>query len=132
MTPDELKARTKRYGLEVIRVCDSLPNTRAANIIAHQLIRCATSIGANYRAACRSRSNADFASRIGITLEEADESVYWLELLSESGIKTEQHLSTLMKEGRELVAIFTASHQTARKKVTLRPANLKSKIKNLK
>ena len=128
MTPDELKQRTKRFALNTMQLCDSLPPTRAGTIVANQLICCATSVGANYRAACRSRSDADFVSRIGVTLEESDESVYWLEIIIESEMKSEQQVSSLMKEGRELVAIFTASHDTIRKKLHARKRNLKSKI----
>lgn len=90
MTPDELKARTKQFALRVMRVCEMLPKSRSGNVIANQLIRSATSVGANYRSACRARSDADFISKIGITLEEADESVYWMELIMESGMKTEK------------------------------------------
>lgn len=116
MTPEELKKRTKQFALRVIKLCDTLPRTRAGNIIANQLIRSATSVGANYRAACRARSNADFISKIGITLEEADESVYWMEIIVESGMKSEKQMSSLMKEGNELVAIFVASSNTAHKR----------------
>jgi four helix bundle protein len=128
MTPDELKTRTKKFALDAIRLSNDLPTSRAGNIIANQLIRSSTSVGANYRSACRARTTADFASRIGITLEEADESVYWMELIGESGMKAGEHLPMLMQEGRELVAIFTASHQTTRKKLAAQKSNLKSKI----
>ena len=87
MTPDELKQRTKKYALRAINLSDSLSQTRAGNIVAGQLIRSATSVGANYRAACRARSDPDFVSKIGVTLEEADESVYWMEIIVESGMK---------------------------------------------
>jgi four helix bundle protein len=90
MTPNEMKQRTKEFALRTMKLCDSLPHTRTGNVIANQLMRSATSVGANYRAACRARSNADFISKIGITLEEADESVYWMELIVESGIKSEK------------------------------------------
>jgi len=130
MTPEELKNRTRQFALHAIRLCDSLPNTRAANIVANQLIRSATSVGANYRAACRARSNADFVSKIGITLEEADESVYWMELILEGQMKTDTELSKLIEEGHELVAIFVASSNTARRRSgkQSRRSNLKSSI----
>jgi four helix bundle protein len=130
MTPDEMKKRTKEFALRTMKLCDSLPHTRTGNVIAKQLIRSATSVGANYRAACRARSNADFISKIGITLEEADESVYWMELIVESGIKSEKQLSLLMKEGNELVAILVASSNTAHKQTDRKrnKPNLKSAI----
>ncbi len=115
MTPEELKKRTKQFALRAVRLCDSLPRTRAGNVIASQLIRSATSTGANYRAACRARSRADFISKIGLTLEEADESVYWMEIIVESGMKSHKQVSALLEEGNELVAIFVASSTTARK-----------------
>jgi four helix bundle protein len=117
MTPDELKKRTKSFALDVMRLCETLPNTRSANVLANQLLRSATSVGANYRAACRARSDAEFISKIGITLEEADESVYWLELIQEAGIKRDEHLTRVVNEGNELTAIFVASSNTARNRV---------------
>lgn len=114
-------------------LCDTLPNQRAANIGATQLIRCATLVGANYRAACRARSQADFVSKIGVTLEETDESVYWMELLVESNMRTGSEICNLVEEGNELVAIFNASFYTARKSSN-KPyrSNQKSAIKNQK
>lgn len=131
MTSDDLKKRTKAFALDVIRLCDTLPNSRSANVLANQLLRSGTSVGANYRSACRTRSDADFISKVGITLEEADESVYWLELLNDAGIKQGEELNGLMKEGNELVAIFVASSNTARHRATAdksRKSNLKSEI----
>ena len=115
MTPEEMKKRTKQFALRAMKLCDSLPSTRSGNVIANQLTRSATSVGANYRAACRARSNADFISKIGITLEEADESVYWMELIVESGMKSENQIELLLTEGNELIAIFVASSNTAHK-----------------
>ncbi len=117
MNADELKKRTKQFSLDAIRLCDTLPNTRSGNVIANQLLRAGTSVGANYRAACRARSDADFISKIGVTLEEADECVYWLELVRDSGLKPAEQLAGLLKEGNELVAIFVASSNTARQRV---------------
>jgi four helix bundle protein len=133
MTPDEMKKRTKQFALRTIKLCDSLPNRRAANVIANQLIRSATSVGANYRSACRARSQADFVSKVGITLEESDESVYWMELIVDSNMKPENQVADLMKEGNELTAIFNASFYTAREntKKSQRP-NQKSTFKNQK
>lgn len=110
---DDLKPRTKQFSLRVIHLCESLSSKASARVIANQLLRSATSVGANYRAARRARSTADFISKIGVVLEEADESVYWLELLKESGLVSEQKLSSLLHEAEELVAIFAASRITA-------------------
>ncbi len=130
MTPEELKRRTKQFALRAIHLCDSLPNRKSSNIIANQLIRSATSVGASYRAACRARSDADFISKIGITLEEADESTFWLELIAEAKLKADQETCDLMKEGNELVAIFVSSSNTARSRLhkQSRNSNLKSEI----
>ncbi len=114
MDAEELKARTKRFGLEVVKVVESLPVNKVANIIGSQLLRCGTSVGANYRSACRGRSKADFISKAGIAIEEADETIYWIEVLIEAGILKEETLQPLMKEANELVAILTASVKTAR------------------
>jgi four helix bundle protein len=83
---EELKIRTKQFALRVIRLVEALPNTRISNAIGNQLLRSGTSVGANYRAACRGRSRPDFVSKVGIAIEEADESLYWMEMLIESGI----------------------------------------------
>ena len=118
MTPEELKKRTKAYAIRAMKLADSLPNTRSGNVIANQLIRSATSVGANYRAVCRSRSDADFVSKAGVTLEESDESVYWMEVIVESGMKPERQVAELLREGNELVAIFVASSNTARRRLS--------------
>jgi len=114
MTSEQLNARTKRFALEIIALVSKLPRTLVAEIIARQLVRCATSVGANYRAACRGRSRAEFAAKISIVLEEADETLYWLEILHDSGVSTEKSVLEVMKEAGELIAIFAASHKTAR------------------
>lgn len=129
MTPDELKARTKKFALHTLKMCDSLPQSRSGYVLANQLIRSATSVGANYRAACRARSSAEFVAKIGIALEEADESIYWLELIGESGIRSGQEVSDLKKEDNELVAIFVASSNTAQRRLgRATKTNLKSEI----
>jgi four helix bundle protein len=114
MNAEDLKKRTKQFGLQIINLTDSLPSKRSANVIGNQLIRSGTSVGANYRSACRARSKPDFISKASISIEEADESLYWMELLVESGLMPEKELSALMKEGDEIVAILTASVKTAR------------------
>ena len=114
MNEDDLKRRTKQFGLRVIKLVESLPNTMTARTIGNQLLRSGMSVGANYRAACRGRSKADFIAKAGISLEEADECLYWMEILQESGIVPAERLKDLSKEADELVAIFTASIKTAR------------------
>ncbi len=116
MDSDELKRRTKQFALRVIRLVESLPKGRTADVIGHQLLRSGTSVGANYRAACRAKSNADFISKMGIVEEEADESIYWMELLIESGILRIEKLESLMKEADELVAITVSSINTAKRR----------------
>ena len=117
MNEEELLNRTKQFGLRIIRLVEALPKTKVSNTIGSQLLRSGTSVGANYRAACRGRSKADFASKIGIALEEADKSLYWMELLVEAGIMSKEQLSSLMKEADELVAILTATRKTASRDV---------------
>ena len=114
MTPQELKDKTKKFALRIIKLTDSLPGTRASNVVANQILRSATSVGANYRSACRAHSKADFISKITIVEEEADESLFWLEIIHESGMMKYNRLEAIMKEADELVAIFTSSGKTAK------------------
>ena len=114
MNENELKKRTKQFGLRVIRLVESLPSGQTSRTIGNQLLRSGMSVGANYRAACRGRSKADFIAKAGISLEEADECLYWMELLQEAGIVPADKLKELMKEADELVAIFTASIKIAK------------------
>jgi four helix bundle protein len=113
-TPQILRDRTKRFALLVIRCCRAIPRNEESRIICRQLLRSATSVAANYRAVCRARSSADFISKMGIVLEEADESLFWLELLEESGIAPPEKLRPLLKESNELVSIFVASLRTVK------------------
>lgn len=115
MTPEQLRERTKAFALRVIRLFRSLPNARDAQVIGTQLLRCGTSVGANYRAACRARSKAEFIAKLGVVIEEADESVYWLELLIETKVIKAEKLNSLLKEAKELTAIFNASRSTIKK-----------------
>ena len=121
MNREELQQRTKQFGLRAIRLCDALTHSRSANVIANQLLRSATAVGANYRSACRARSSADWINKLGIVIEEADESAYWLELIVAGGLLSEAKTGALLKEAYELVAIFTAAQLTAK-----RNANRKS------
>ncbi len=114
MDADELRQRTKKLGLRIIKLIESLPSSKAANVIGNQLLRSGTSVGANYRAACRARSKPEFIAKAGIAIEEADESLYWMEMLTESEIVPKERLVALMQEVDEIVAILTASVKTAR------------------
>jgi four helix bundle protein len=114
MRGKELQDRTKAFALQVIRLVDSLPPNRTGEVIGRQLLRSATSVGANYRAACRARSPADFIAKMGIVEEEADECLYWMELLVEAGVVGGDRLKELMAETHELIAITVASIKTAR------------------
>ncbi|MEO8725801.1 MAG: four helix bundle protein [Acidobacteriaceae bacterium] len=102
----ELKARTKEFAVRVVRLFRKLPRTAEARVIGRQLLRSATSVGANYRAVCRARSKAEFVAKLGIVVEEADESVFWLELLVDTEICKLAALEPLTKEPRELTAIL--------------------------
>jgi len=112
--PEQLKARTKQFAIRIVRVFKSLPKNDEARIIGKQLLRAGTSVAANYRAVCRSRSKAEFISRISVVVEEADETAFWLELLIETSIIPEVRLRDLLTEANELLAIFAASLWTAR------------------
>lgn len=114
MTPEEMKQRTKRFALRVVRVMQSLPRAREADVLGRQLLKSGTSVGANYRAACRGRSQAEFIAKLGIVEEEADESLYWMELLTEADLVKPDRLPDLMTEGSEILAIVVASINTAR------------------
>ncbi|HEY4054636.1 MAG TPA: four helix bundle protein [Terriglobales bacterium] len=114
MGPEELKRRTKSFALRVIRVFKSLPRNDESRTLGKQLLRSGTSVAANYRAVCRSRPKAEFIARLGIVVEEIDETVLWLELLIESEILSATRLSDLLKEANELLAIFSTSQLTAK------------------
>ncbi|MBN1363153.1 MAG: four helix bundle protein [Sedimentisphaerales bacterium] len=115
MNSDEFKKRTKAFALRVIRLVGALPKSREAGVIGGQLLRCGTSVGANYRAACRARSAAEFIAKMGVVEEEADESAYWMELLLEAGIMKEIHISGLLTEANEILSMVVASIKTARR-----------------
>jgi len=114
MDTSELLSRTRGFAISVIRYSARLPRNTETQIIARQLMRAATSVGANYRAACRAKSRADFIAKMSIVEEEADESFYWLDLLGELQAKTDAGLTALKREAGELVAIAVASRKTAR------------------
>jgi four helix bundle protein len=108
----ELKARTKQFALHIMQLVDALPRTLQGRTIAKQIIRSATSVAVNYRAACRARSRAEFIAKIGVVKEEADESSFWLELIVHSGLLTEARIRPLLTEAGELVAIMAASRKS--------------------
>ncbi len=112
--PEQLRKRTKQFALRVIRMFRALPRSPEAQVLGKQLLRSATSVAANYRATGRARSKAEFIARIGVVVEEADETVFWLEMLVESEIVKQERMDGLQKEANELLAIFAASQRTAR------------------
>lgn len=114
MTEQQFKDRTKQLALAVLRVADELPPGRLNSILAGQLVRAATSVGANYRAACRARSTPDMISKLGIVEEEADETLYWLDLLVESGRLPDLRVEPLRREANDLLAMTVASIKTLR------------------
>jgi four helix bundle protein len=132
MDENLFKRRTKQLALRVIKAVESLPKNRTADVLGRQLIRSATSIGANYRAACRGKSTADVIAKLRIVEEEADESAYWMELLIESGLVSEARLSELLQETNEIIAMTVASIRTLQKRNGRSPINRQSKIENLK
>jgi four helix bundle protein len=115
MTEADLKKRTKNLALRVMKLVDALPKSPSARVIANQLIRSGTSVGANYRAACRGRSKSEFAAKLGVVVEEADESAFWMELIMEGGLMSEKMVRDLWQEANEITAIMVASRKTATK-----------------
>jgi len=120
-----LKKRTKEFALGVIRVVGALPPTIAGKNIGNQIMRSGTSVAANYRAACRARSRAEFAAKLGTVVEEADETAFWLEIIDEAGILPKERIELLLKEANELSAIFVSSRKTASKSAII---NHRSKL----
>ena len=112
--PEILKRRTKQFAIRIVWLFKALPRTEEGRVIGKQLLRSGTSVAANYRAVCRARSKAVFISKIGVVVEEADETVFWLELLSDVGIMSEAKVNALRAEANQLLAIFAASQRTAR------------------
>src|SRR6266498_4115956 len=114
MTGEEMKARTKAYANRVVKLCAALPNNWIARTIGQQLLRSGTSVGANYRAVCRSKSHSDFINKLRIVEEECDESLFWMELLVDNNLIKASRLAGLMKEADEILAIVVSSAKTAR------------------
>ena len=111
----DLKKRTKAFALRILKLVDALPTTTAGRALASQIVRSGTSVAANYRAACRARSTADFIAKMGIVEEESDETLFWLELSEESELVTAAKLTAIKEEANELIAITGASIKTARR-----------------
>ena len=129
MTEHEFKQRTKQLALEVIRFVDELPRSRSADVLTGQLLRSATSVAANYRAACRAKSVADMIAKLAIVEEEADESGLWMELLVESGKSRAERLAELRREMEEILRMIVSSIKTLRQRAARTTAtNPKSKI----
>ena len=114
MNKDELKLRTKRFGLRVLKLVRAMPRDVAGKALANQMVRSGTSVGANYRAACRGRSKAEFLAKLGTVLEETDETAFWLELIMEDGMLPKSRVEPLWNEANELCAIFHAAITTSR------------------
>ena len=114
MTRDEMKSRTKAYANRIVKLCSALPSNWVAQTLGKQLLRCGTSVGANYRAVCRAKSNADFVNKLRIVEEECDESLFWMELLVDNNLVKPTLLRDLMTEADEILAIVVASAKTAR------------------
>ena len=125
MNADELKKRTKQFGLRILKLVDALPNTVQGRAIGGQLVRAGTSVGANYRAACRGRSRAEFVAKLGVVEEEADESAYWMEMIIEGEILKQKQVEPLLNEANELTKIFAQSRISAS-----RPLDRTRKISN--
>ncbi|MEX2172161.1 MAG: four helix bundle protein [Pirellulales bacterium] len=115
MTADELKKRTKDFGVRTVKLVEKLPIKRSAQRLGDQLLRSGTSVGANYRAACRARSDAEFRAKLGICEEEADEAIYWLEMIVELGYVPAERLANLIEEANQLLAIIVSSIKTSRR-----------------
>lgn len=123
MTTEELKLRTKKFSIEVINMVERLPNSNTIRVIANQIVRSASSVAANYRAVCRARSDREFVAKMNIVLEEADETLFWLEIINEKKWMEDDEIEKIWKEGNELTAIFVSSLKTVNNRI-----NKQSKI----
>jgi len=129
MNADEMKDRTQEFALRVINLVESLPNTRTGDVLGKQLLRSGTSVGANYRAACRARSDAEFIAKLGIVEEETDESIYWIELIAKANLMKISRVKNLLDEANQILSIVIASINTTKRK---KKNNPKSEIRNPK
>jgi len=117
MDKEEMKKRTKEFAKRIIKLCRALPDNREGRLIGNQIFRSGTSIASNYRAACRARSAAEFISKLGIVEEEADETLFWLEIIQEMNILKAEQVDSLMRENDEIVAIVVSSIKTVKQKM---------------
>src|SRR5665647_555760 len=109
MNADDFRKRTKTFAVRTIRLCEALPKSRTASVVGTQLLRCSTSVGANYRAACRAKSPRDFVAKLAIIEEECDEAIYWMELIVEAGLMSPKQVGDLKAEAEEILAMIVAS-----------------------
>jgi four helix bundle protein len=123
MFREELKDRTKKYALRIIKLAEALPKTKTGDVVSKQVIRCGTSVASNYRAACRAKSDLDFLSKMGIVEEEADESIFWLEIIIDSGLMRKELVLSLLQEGNEILAIVISSKITFKKRLKENKSN---------
>jgi four helix bundle protein len=130
MDAEELKSRTKRFALRVLKLAAALPSSVEGQVIRGQLVRAGTSVGANYRAACRGRSRAEFAAKIGVVEEEADESAFWLELIIEGSFLKHDQVKPLLNEANELTKIMASSRMSTRKNIVKKIGNRQLTIDN--
>ena len=114
MTPEEMKSRTRQFALRCIKLVGSFPRGPVADVVGRQLVKSSTSTAANYRAACAARSHADFLNKLGIVKEEADESIFWIDLAPEAGLTERDRIADLLTEAKEICAIVVASQKTAK------------------
>jgi four helix bundle protein len=133
MNEKEMKERTKKFALRVMKLVGALPRSSEGKTVGNQLLRAGTSVGANYRAACRSRTGKEFIAKLGVVEEEADESAYWMELIIDGNLMPKRRVENLLQEANELVAIMVSSRRTAaqkeaRKTTIKQSSNPKSKI----
>lgn len=132
MEPKDLKDRTRKFALRIIKLVHALPPGKISDVIGYQLLKCGTSVGANYRAACRAKSVADFISKLGIVEEETDESIYWMELIVDAKLIRREDLKPLIQEADEILSIVVASIRTSRSRLQVRGRSPQSAIRNPK
>ena len=128
MNSDQLKIRTKLFSLAILEIVEKLPTSVSARVISHQLAKSGTSVGANYRAVCRARSDREFISKMEIVLEESDETLFWLEIIMDKCWIDLHQLQIVMREANELTAIFVSSLKTIKQRSLRQQSNLKSEI----
>ena len=124
MTTNELKLRTKNFSLTIIDLVEKLPNSISVRVVANQIVKSGTSVGANYRAVCRARSDREFVSKMNIVLEEADETLFWIEIIMDKQWINKPELEVIWKEGNELTAIFVSSLKTVNDRISTHSKSL--------